>query len=84
VCHDPGRRSRRARGLFPPDGPALRAEPGDTLVMGAAGGARFPQVGRILDALGERGSPPYRVRWLAGEYESQVTPGPGARVDKGR
>ena len=66
-----------------PDGPALHAEAGDTLVMGAEGTAGFPRTGQILAVLGPGGSPPYRVRWLAGEYESRVTPGPGARVEKG-
>ena len=29
------------------------------------------------------GSPPYRAGWLAGEYESLISPGPGAHVEKG-
>ena len=75
--------SAARREPFSPDGPALRAEAGDTLVMGAEGTAGFPRIGQILAVLGTGGSPPYRVRWLAGEYESLVTPGPGARVEKG-
>ncbi|MGA3155247.1 MAG: DUF1918 domain-containing protein [Streptosporangiaceae bacterium] len=31
---------------------------------------------------GPDGSPPYRVYWLAGDYESMIVPGPGARVEK--
>jgi hypothetical protein len=71
------------RDLVPAGDQALRAEAGDTLVMTAEETARFPRIGQILAVLGPDGSPPYRVRWLAGEYESQVTPGPGARVEKG-
>ena len=60
----------------------LRAEAGDTLVIEVPG-AEAARIGRILDVLGAAGAPPYRVRWLAGEYESVITPGPGARVEKG-
>jgi len=31
---------------------------------------------------GQDGSPPYLVRWLAGEYESRISPGAGARIEK--
>ena len=58
----------------------LRGRPGDILVM-AADGARIPRTGTIVAVIGPAGSPPYRVRWLAGDYESLVFPGPGAHVE---
>jgi uncharacterized protein DUF1918 len=66
----------------PRHGAGLRAEAGDTLVIEVPGTAAA-RIGRILDVLGVAGAPPYRVRWLAGEYESVVTPGRDARVEKG-
>lgn len=70
-------------GEVPPQhGAGLHAEAGDTLVIEVPG-TGAPRIGRILDVLGVAGAPPYRVRWLAGEYESVVTPGRGARVERG-
>lgn len=62
---------------------ALRAEVGDTLIIEVRGPAGIPRVGEIVAVTSPDGSPPYRVRWLAGEYESVISPGPGARVEKG-
>lgn len=62
---------------------ALRAAVGDTLVIGE-GLTGTPRVGEIVEVISPDGAPPYRVRWLAGEYESLVSPGPEARVQKGR
>jgi hypothetical protein len=61
---------------------ALRAEIGDALVIDQPGGAGQPRIGEITALLGPDGSPPYLVRWLAGDYESMIVPGPGARVEK--
>jgi uncharacterized protein DUF1918 len=61
----------------------LRAEVGDTLIIDAGGLAGIPRTGEIVAVTSPDGSPPYRVRWLAGEYESVIFPGPGARVEKG-
>jgi len=63
--------------------PALRAQVGDTLIAGEGVGVTSARRGVIIAVTNADGSPPYRVRWLAGEYESLVFPGPGARVEKG-
>lgn len=67
----------------PPTGRLLRAHVGDTLVIEEENAAGAPRIGRILAVGNPDGSPPYRVRWLAGDYESLIYPGPGARVEKG-
>ena len=69
--------------LFAQPGPALRAEVGDTLIVGSEGAAGIPRIGEIVAVVGPHGLPPYRVRWLAGEYESLIEPGRSARVQKG-
>jgi hypothetical protein len=33
---------------------------------------------------GQDGSPPYLVHWTAGDYDAQVTPDLGARIEKHR
>lgn len=71
------------RGPLPQTGTLLRAQVGDTLVIEDKSVAGTPRIGRILAVGSPDGSPPYRVRWLAGEYESLISPGPGARVEKG-
>jgi len=43
----------------------------------------LPRIGEIIAVTGPDWSPPYRVWWLAGEYESLITPGPAARIEKG-
>jgi hypothetical protein len=67
-----------------PEGLALRAEVGDTLVIDDGGTVGLPRIGTIIAVIGRDGSPPYLVHWLAGEYESRILPGPGARVEKQR
>jgi len=71
------------RGPLPQQDPVLRAQIGDTLLIEDENIASAPRIGRILAVNSPDGSPPYRVRWLAGEYESLITPGPGARVETG-
>ena len=66
-----------------PDTP-LRAHVGDSLITEDSGVAGIPRIGEIVGVASLDGSPPYRVRWLAGEYESLVFPGPGARIKKRR
>lgn len=63
-------------------GALLTAEVGDTLVIDGEAIAGVPRSGEITAVGGPDGSPPYHVRWLAGDYESVIVPGPGARVDK--
>jgi hypothetical protein len=72
------------RGSLPQTSPLLRAQVGDTLIIEDDSFASTPRIGRILAVSSPDGSPPYRVRWLAGEYESLITAGPGARIEKGR
>ncbi len=67
--------------LFARPGELSRANVGDTLLIGAGNGV--PRIGEIIGVTTPDGSPPYRVRWLAGEYESVISPGPGARIVKG-
>ncbi len=64
-------------------GTGLRAEVGDTLIVETGGAAGTARIGEIIAVAGPDGSPPFRVRWLAGEYESLIRPGRSARVQKG-
>jgi hypothetical protein len=63
---------------------ALRAEVGDLLIIDEGDGAGIPRIGEIAGTPSPDGSPPYLVRWLAGEYESTIMPGPRARIEKRR
>lgn len=65
-------------------GVALRAEPGDMLFIDGAGMSGLPRTGTVIAVAGRDGTPPYLVRWTAGDYESQISPGPGARIEKHR
>ena len=67
---------------LPQPSATLRAEIGDTLVIDQACPAGKPRIGEIIAVPNPDGSPPYLVRWLAGEYESVIMPGPAARVEK--
>lgn len=71
-----GRRPPRYAGV------SLRAEPGDTLAIDGAGMAGLPRLGIVVAVYGRNGAPPYLVRWTAGDYESRVYPGPGARIEQ--
>jgi hypothetical protein len=61
---------------------SMRAEPGDTLAIDGAGMAGLPRLGMVVAVYGAAGAPPYLVRWTAGDYQSRVSPGPGARIEK--
>lgn len=61
---------------------ALRAEPGDTLVIDGGGMSGLPRAGTIIAVEGQDGAPPYLVRWTTGDYESRISPGRGARIEK--
>jgi Domain of unknown function (DUF1918) len=78
----PARPEVPGRGLSRDPGQGMRAEPGDTLVIDGAGMAGLPLLGAIVGVCGQDGAPPYLVRWTAGDYESRVYPGPGARIEK--
>jgi hypothetical protein len=62
-------------------GQDLRAEPGDILIVDAAGATALPRAGTIT-SVSPGGSPPYLVHWHAGDYESRIWPVPGTRVLK--
>lgn len=68
----------------PGSGLALHAEPGDTLVIDGAGMAVLPRTGTIIAVIGYDGSPPYLVRWTSGDYESRISPGPCASIERRR
>jgi Domain of unknown function (DUF1918) len=59
----------------------VHAQPGDTLVIDSASTAGLPRVGIIIAVIGQDGSPPFLVRWITGDYESRIIPGPGARIE---
>ena len=63
-------------------GQSIRAEPGDTLVIDGAGMAGLPQLGTIVAVYGQDGAPPYLVRWIAGDYECRLYPGPGSHIER--
>jgi len=72
-----------APGQQPSPGPGmtLRARPGDTLVIDGAGMPGVPRTGVIITVAGRDGAPPYLVRWTTGDYQSRISPGPGARIE---
>jgi len=63
-------------------GRVLRAEVGDILVIDGGGMAGVRRIGTIVAVTGQGGSPPYLVRRLARKYESRISPGAGARIEK--
>ncbi len=63
--------------------PLLRGEPGDTLVIDGAGMSGPPRTG-IITVAGEDGRPQFLVRWITGDYESRISPGTSARIEKHR
>lgn len=62
-------------------GNPVHARPGDTLVIDSASTAGLPRVGIIIAVTGQDGGPPFLVRWITGDYESRIIPGPGARIE---
>jgi hypothetical protein len=73
--------AHRGQPARPPE--RLRAEVGDELIIEPEGGqAQAARVGEIIEIHSPDGSPPYVVRWLAGEYNSTITPGSRAHIQK--
>jgi Domain of unknown function (DUF1918) len=71
----------RGQSARPPE--RLQAEVGDALIIEPDGSpAGAPRVGEIIEVHSPDGSPPYVVRWLAGEYDSTITPGSRAHIEK--
>ena len=54
----------------------MRAHVGDTLVVPG----RQTRTGVILRVVGQNGSPPYVVKWLAGGHIAMVTPDQYSRI----
>lgn len=61
----------------------MRAKPGDRLVVRSHHVGEAIKDAEILEARGERGEPPYLVRWSDG-HESLVYPGPDAAIEPHR
>lgn len=59
----------------------LRARPGDRLVIRGHRLGEHERDGEILEALGENGGPPFRVRWSDTGAEALLFPGSDAYVD---
>jgi len=64
-------------------GGQLCAEPGDTLIIGEDNADDSHRIGMIVAVIGVDGAPPYLVRWLAGDFESTISPGAGTHVRQG-
>jgi hypothetical protein len=65
----------------PPTRSGLRAHPGDRLVIHPHHQGEPARDGEILEALGEGGGPPFRVRWEDSGSETSPFPGSDASVD---
>lgn len=64
-----------------PRAPALRAAPGDRLVIRGHHLGEPDRDAEILETLGENGGPPFRVRWSDTGREGLLFPGTDAVVD---
>jgi hypothetical protein len=62
-------------------GGRLWARPGDRLVIRARSLGGPDRDAEILEALGEGGAPPFRVRWQDDGHVSEVFPGDDAYVE---
>ena len=77
------RRRRPARALpVSPAKPALRASPGDRLVVHGHRLGERPRDAEVLEALGADGGPPFRVRWSDDGRETTLFPGSDAHVER--
>jgi hypothetical protein len=59
----------------------MKAAAGDRLIVK---GHRIHEADReaeILEVLGEDGAPPYRIRWSDSDHDTQMYPGPDARIE---
>jgi CBS domain-containing protein len=68
----------------PPAADALTAEPGDRLVISGHHLGEPERDAEILEARGERGGPPFLVRWEDSGRVSLLYPGSDARVESTR
>ncbi len=58
----------------------MTAEPGDELVVENPDAARPERVGTIIALRTVDGTPAYLVHWVAGDYDSLVSPWPGVKI----
>jgi Domain of unknown function (DUF1918) len=58
----------------------MKANVGDELIVGETEICGAPRVGTIVSVMGSDGSPPYLVHWVAGDYDSLVSPWPAVQV----
>jgi hypothetical protein len=61
----------------------MHAKAGDWLVVGSHRVGEPPRQGEILEVRGDKGTPPYFVRWADG-HESLVYPGSDITVEHHR
>ena len=65
--------------MSPGDGSQIVASPGDRLVIRGHHQGEAERDGEILKVLGEKGGPPFLVRWEDG-HEAEIFPGSDAYV----
>jgi hypothetical protein len=58
----------------------MKADVGDELIVGETEICGAARVGTIVAVRGSDGSPPYLVHWVAGDYDSLVSPWPGVGI----
>ncbi|MPZ71682.1 MAG: DUF1918 domain-containing protein [Nitriliruptorales bacterium] len=58
----------------------MKAQPGDRLVIKGHKVGEHERVAEVLEARGEDGGPPFRIRWAEDEHETLLFPGPDAEV----
>lgn len=59
----------------------MRAKPGDRLVVKSHRVGEHERCAEILEVRGERGEPPYQVRWSEDGHEAVVWPGSDVVVE---
>ncbi|MDH4278119.1 MAG: DUF1918 domain-containing protein [Acidimicrobiia bacterium] len=62
----------------------MYASEGDSLVVASRRVGRAARIGRIVEVLGTRGSPPYRVQWSDDPLPHIVVPGSDAVIHQAR
>ena len=62
----------------------MEAEVGDELIIESPQPGVPDRIGTIVAIRNTDGSPSYVVHWLAGDYDSQIDPGPKARIERHR
>lgn len=60
----------------------MKAQVGDQLIIESAEPGMPGGAGTIVAARNADGSPPYLAHWVAGDFESQIEPGPRARIQR--